>query len=60
MKVDVIGVENIRLQARQCIFQPGHFTGCGSEEVNMTTQNMCEFFGVGSFFKVIKQQLNNN
>ena len=62
----VIGAENIRLQAHQCIFQPGQFIGCGSKEVNMTTQNMWEFSGggggggVGSFFKAIKQQLKNS
>ena len=39
----VIGPENILLQARPCIFQPGNFTDWGSEEVNHLQTSVCHF-----------------
>ena len=37
LKLDGTGAKIYCLQARSCIFQPGNFTGCGSEGVNYST-----------------------
>ena len=38
-KIDVIGPENILFAGSSCIIQPGYFTGCDSEGVNLLSSS---------------------